>query len=79
MDPPELASEPPRSRIELRAGVKTFGLVNVRDYDIGSMPTGPSHDIYDNVYVRQIHLTFNFKPKVSRVKQCRLDGNRCGL
>ena len=30
MDPPELASEPPRSRIELRTGVKTFGLGNVR-------------------------------------------------
>jgi hypothetical protein len=26
MDPPELASEPPRSRIELRAGVKSIGL-----------------------------------------------------
>ena len=30
MDPPELASEPPQSRIELRAGVKRIGLDNVR-------------------------------------------------
>jgi hypothetical protein len=30
MDPPELASEPPRSRIELRAEVKSIGLGNVR-------------------------------------------------
>jgi hypothetical protein len=30
MDPPELASEPPRSRIELRAAFKTIGLGNVR-------------------------------------------------
>ena len=30
MDPPELASEPPRSRIELRAGVKRLCFSNVR-------------------------------------------------
>jgi hypothetical protein len=31
MDPPELASEPPRSRIELRAAFKSIGWGNVRD------------------------------------------------
>ena len=30
MDPPELASKPPRSRIELRAALKSIGLGNVR-------------------------------------------------
>jgi hypothetical protein len=30
MDPPELASEPPRSRIELRASFKSIGWGNVR-------------------------------------------------
>jgi hypothetical protein len=39
MDPPELASEPPRSRIELRAGVKTFGLGNVRVKNIREILT----------------------------------------
>jgi hypothetical protein len=30
MDPPELASEPPRSRIKLRAAFKSIGWGNVR-------------------------------------------------
>ena len=32
MDPPELASEPPRSRIELCAAFKSIGLGNVRGH-----------------------------------------------
>jgi hypothetical protein len=38
MDPPELASEPPRSRIELRAAFKSIGWGNVR----GVIVVGPN-------------------------------------
>jgi len=47
MDPPELASEPPRSRIKLRAGVKSIGLGNVR----GSTPSSTPISVFSKSLV----------------------------
>ena len=47
MDPPELASKPPRSRIELRAAFNSIGLGNVRAY-LESCPIKRIYDIKQN-------------------------------